>query len=72
MPGAAALQRTGLSLFLCTTEPAVAYTVLEMLKTDILNVISEYMEIEEDDLDIKLTHIGEKTERFLYCLRIYL
>ena len=29
-----------------------------MLKTDILNVISEYMEIEEDDLDIKLTHIG--------------
>ena len=33
--------------------------MLEMLKTDILNVISGYMEIDEDELDIRLTHIKE-------------
>ena len=47
-----------LKLVLVHDRAGCSYTVLEMLKTDILNVISEYMEIEEDDLDIKLTHIG--------------
>ncbi len=29
--------------------------VLEMLKTDIIKVISNYMEIDEDELDIQIT-----------------
>lgn len=29
--------------------------VLEMLKTDIIRVISNYMEIDEDELDIQIT-----------------
>jgi cell division topological specificity factor len=29
--------------------------VLEMLKTDIIRVISNYMEIDEDELDINIT-----------------
>lgn len=29
--------------------------VLEMLKSDILNVISNYMEIDEKELDVKIT-----------------
>lgn len=47
-----------LKLVLVHDRAGCSYTVLEMLKTDILNVISEYMEIDEDELDIKLTHIG--------------
>ena len=31
--------------------------VLEMLKTDIIKVISNYMEIDEEELDIQITQI---------------
>ena len=48
-----------LKLVLVHDRVGCSYTVLEMLKTDILNVISEYMEIDEDELDIRLTHIKE-------------
>jgi len=36
--------------------------VLEMLKTDILKVISNYMEIDEEELDIQITQpkVGEE------------
>lgn len=30
--------------------------ILEMLKTDIIRVISNYMDIDEDELDIQITH----------------
>ena len=33
--------------------------VLEMLKTDILKVISNYMEIDEEGLDIQITEASE-------------
>lgn len=48
-----------LKLVLVHDRVGCSYTVLEMLKTDILNVISGYMEIDEDELDIRLTHIKE-------------
>ena len=32
--------------------------VLEMLKTDIIRVISNYMEIDEEELDIQITQNG--------------
>ena len=44
-----------LKLVLVHDRVGCSYTVLEMLKTDILNVISEYMEIDEDELDINIT-----------------
>lgn len=34
--------------------------ILEMLKTDILKVISNYMEIDEEELDIQITEAAEK------------
>ena len=48
-----------LKLVLVHDRVGCSYTVLEMLKTDILNVISGNMEIDEDELDIRLTHIKE-------------
>lgn len=59
MPKAAESPRTGLNWCLCMTGIGCSYTVLEMLKADILNVISEYMEIDDEELDIRLTHIKE-------------
>lgn len=49
--------RDRLKLVLVHDRAGCSYTVLEMLKTYILNVISEYMDIDEDELDIKLTHM---------------
>lgn len=48
-----------LKLVLVHDRVGCSYTVLEMLKADILNVISEYMEIDDEELDIRLTHIKE-------------
>lgn len=45
--------------------------VLEMLKTDIIRVISNYMEIDEDELDIQITQTqsesSEGTVPMLYA-----
>lgn len=37
--------------------------VLEMLKTDIIRVISNYMEIDEDELDIKITQTESEDKK---------
>ena len=36
-----------------------SHTVLEMLKTDILSAVSGYMEVNEDELDIRFSHTGQ-------------
>ena len=45
--------------------------VLEMLKTDIIKVISNYMEIDEEELDIQITQTqsdhGDSTVPMLYA-----
>ena len=44
-----------LKLVLVHDRAGCSYTVLEMLKTDIIKVISNYMEIDTDELDIQIT-----------------
>ncbi|GFI61212.1 cell division topological specificity factor [Clostridiales bacterium] len=53
------IARDRLKLVLVHDRVGCSYTVLEMLKTDILNVISEYMIIDDDELDIRFDHIRE-------------
>lgn len=58
--GSGDVARDRLKLVLVHDRAGSSYMVLEMLKTDILNVISEYMVIDDDDLDIRFEHIREK------------
>jgi len=37
--------------------------ILEMLKTDIIKVISNYLEIDEDELDIQITNAPSDNDR---------
>ena len=53
--GSGGVARDRLKSLLVRDRAGCSYTVLEMLKTDIHNVISGYMEIDEDELDIRLT-----------------
>ncbi len=41
---------------------------LEMVKGDLLNVISDYMEIEEDGLDIKITKTRRNDDKVMPAL----
>jgi len=41
---------------------------LEMVKGDLLNVISDYMEIEEDGLDIRITKTKRDDDRVMPAL----
>ena len=48
--------------------------VLEMLKTDIIKVISNYMEIDEEELDIQITQTqsDDKQAPYLFFMQIFL
>ena len=59
-----------LKLVLVHDRVGCSYTVLEMLKADILNVISEYMEIDDEELDIRLI-LRKRREKFRCCMPIF-
>jgi len=54
-PDSKSIAKSRLQLVLVQDRLNIAAPVLEMLKTDILKVISTYIEIDENELDIQFT-----------------
>lgn len=54
-PASGSVARDRLKLVLVHDRMNCSSQVLEMLKTDIIKVISNYMEIDEEELDIQIT-----------------
>lgn len=54
-PNSKSIARDRLKLVLIHDRANCSTQLLEMLKTDIIKVISNYMEIDEQDLDIQIT-----------------
>ena len=52
--------RNRLKLVLIHDRANCSPQILEMLRADIINVISNYMEIDEDDMDIQVGQGGEE------------
>ena len=55
-PQSREIARERLKLVLIHDRSDCSPQVLEMLKTDIIKVISNYMEIDERDMDIQISH----------------
>ena len=71
-PPSGSVAKDRLKLVLVHDRVNCSSQVLEMLKTDIIKVISNYMEIDTDELDIRLRRRSPRitTAPFLCCMRI--
>ncbi len=62
------LAKERLKLVLVHDRANCSENFLEMVKGDLLNVISDYMEIDEDGLDIKITRTQGNSEEMIPAL----
>ncbi|MCL2665283.1 MAG: cell division topological specificity factor MinE [Defluviitaleaceae bacterium] len=54
-PGTGSVAKDRLKLVLINDRANCSPQIMEMIKNDIINVISKYMEIDEGELDIQIT-----------------
>lgn len=62
------LAKERLKLVLVHDRTNCSENFLEMVKGDLINVISDYMEIEEDGLDIKITKTRRNDDKVMPAL----
>ena len=72
-PPSGSVAKDRLKLVLVHDRVNCSSQVLEMLKTDIIKVISNYMAIADEELDIQITqtNLMTRTVPFLYCMPIF-
>ena len=59
-----------LKLLLVSDRANCSPDVMELIKNDIIKVISKYMEIDAEGLDIQITQTESETEPFRHCMQI--